>query len=181
MNKTLVQLLEEIKELHIRKAADYSSSGFYNNFIESSHLVSLFKDPVDQVFASLIGVKLSRIANLRNKGANPLNESLEDSVKDLTTYCAIWYSYIKDDKKIDEVLAGGFVGAQYNPGLNQEYHGIPRHEYINASQVCPHEELDKFATCRKCFITLGHKDRAGRYTVVNDPVTGMYYKLGSPL
>ena len=96
MNKTLTKLLDDIKELHERKAHDYSKeSDPYSNFKFAALLVAEFSNPVDQVFASLIGVKISRLSQLLG-GKEPNNESIEDSFKDLTTYCALWTSHYVD-------------------------------------------------------------------------------------
>lgn len=94
-NTDLLELLEKINIVHEKKADDYSSEGFYANFEEAANLVKLFKDPTHQVFAALIGVKWSRIANLLNKGVEPNNESVADSFLDVTTYSALFASYIK--------------------------------------------------------------------------------------
>ena len=91
------KLLEEIKALHARKKADYAQGGNpYSNFERAGEIASWFQDPVDRTFATLIGVKLARIAELTIPGRKPNNESLDDSFVDLTNYCAIWTAYRRD-------------------------------------------------------------------------------------
>lgn len=97
-NPTHTALLDEIKALHSRKAADYArGSDPYSNFRYAGAVSAPFTDPVDRVFATLIGVKLARIAELRTPGRAVRNEPLDDSFVDLTNYAAIWASYQRDE------------------------------------------------------------------------------------
>jgi len=91
-NPTHAKLMDEIKELHDRKNSDYAQKGNpYSNFERAALLAAMFKDPIDQVFATLIGVKLARLGQLLSSEKQlPKNESIEDSFKDLTNYCGIW-------------------------------------------------------------------------------------------
>lgn len=89
-NPHFTKLLEEIRELHDKKSRDYAESdNVYSNFEYAANVAGV---SVDQVFGVLIGVKLARILNLLS-GKTPLNESLLDSFRDLTTYCGIWTAY----------------------------------------------------------------------------------------
>jgi hypothetical protein len=97
MNKTFEKLLDEMKELHNKKAQDYAQEGNpYSNFERAAELSSWFNNPVDRVFAALISVKLARLAELRNTNKTPNNESVNDTTKDLTVYCGLWHSYVED-------------------------------------------------------------------------------------
>ncbi len=83
-------ILRDCIELHERKSHDYAKSGDrYSNFRFAARLSRGFTDPVDRVFATMIGIKVARLQELLN-GKSPKNESLADSFKDLTTYSAIW-------------------------------------------------------------------------------------------
>lgn len=96
MNKTHAILLREIAALHEKKASDYAASGDpYSNFRKAAQIAEGFHG-VDAVFATLIGVKIARIAELTQPGRSPKNESLDDSFVDLTNYCAIWASFRRD-------------------------------------------------------------------------------------
>lgn len=93
-NETFNSLLDDIKELHNAKNHDYAQDGNpYSNFEFAALIVREFTDPVDQVFATMIGVKLARLGQLMGHGKVPNNESITDSLRDLTTYCGIWTAY----------------------------------------------------------------------------------------
>lgn len=97
-NPTLRLILENISQVHDKKSDDYSSDGPYENFERAAEIAKWFDDPVDKVFAVLIGVKLARLATLHNKKGQPNNESVLDSHVDLDTYAVIWHAYRKDQK-----------------------------------------------------------------------------------
>ena len=61
----LITLLESVKSIHIKKNQDYATeSNPYSNFEFAARLSEDFKDPVDKVFVTLIGVKLARLSVL---------------------------------------------------------------------------------------------------------------------
>lgn len=94
INKELLELLDKIKIIHEKKAADYTSGeNHYENFERCALVSDWFRKPIDRVFSTLITVKLARLASLLGKEGKPNNESIEDTFLDLTTYCAIWSSY----------------------------------------------------------------------------------------
>lgn len=81
-----------MEDLHERKNHDYASDGNpYSNFEYAAMVSKDFTDPVDRVFATLIGVKLARLQEL-TKGKVPNNESVNDTYLDLANYAAIWAS-----------------------------------------------------------------------------------------
>lgn len=122
MNPTHANLLKEIAAIHAKKAADYATeSDPYSNFSFAASLAEKFTDPVDKVFATLIGVKIARIAELTQPGRKVNNESLDDSYVDLTNYSAIWTSYRRDRKKV-----------------GSEPIGPPTHPYPEAAFDEPH-------------------------------------------
>jgi hypothetical protein len=91
INETFNKLMDEIKELHNRKNHDYASDDNpYSNFEFAAKIVEQFTNPVDQTFACMIGIKLARLGQLLGKGKEPNNESVRDTMRDLTTYCGIW-------------------------------------------------------------------------------------------
>lgn len=96
------QLMAELKELHESKAHDYSEEGNpYSNFVFVSTLISKFTNPVDVVFVTLIGTKLARLSVLLGK-KEPRNESIDDTLRDLTNYCALWTSFHRDQARVME-------------------------------------------------------------------------------
>ena len=88
----LVKTLERLKELHIRKNQDYTgeSKDPFFNFHVAGFLTSIFRRNPDKVYATLVGVKLGRLAALLNSDKEPNNESILDSFDDLIVYSAIW-------------------------------------------------------------------------------------------
>lgn len=86
-----------MREIHARKNADYSRApeggSAYSNFLFASTVAQGFTNPMDRVFATLVGIKLARIQELTRPGRAPQNESLEDSFLDLAVYTALWASY----------------------------------------------------------------------------------------
>jgi hypothetical protein len=87
-------LTEALAELHDRKVQDYASTGDpYSNFKSAADVVAGFSNPLDQVFAALIGVKLARLRELTQPGRTPNNESVQDTRRDLANYALIWASY----------------------------------------------------------------------------------------
>lgn len=87
------ETLRMMKDIHESKNADYSTEDNpLQNFDVSSILVSFFKNPKDQVFASIIGIKLGRLAVLLS-GKTPNNESINDTFIDLANYVILWKCY----------------------------------------------------------------------------------------
>lgn len=85
--------LARMKAIHERKSKDYAEDADpYSNFKFSSLLVKQFADPLDQVFAALIGVKIARLGQLLGLGKVPNHESINDTLIDLATYTTIWAS-----------------------------------------------------------------------------------------
>jgi len=96
-NPTFLRLIEQIAEVHNRKNADYArADNPYSNFEFAGQLAAEFSDPTDRAFAILIGVKLARLGQLLGHGKTPQNESIDDTMVDLTTYAAIWTSWRRD-------------------------------------------------------------------------------------
>lgn len=94
MNPRFDALLERMADIHERKAHDYAQrANPYSNFEYAATVSGRFADPVDRVFATMIGIKLARIAELTSAGKAPQNESVRDSFDDLATYAALWASY----------------------------------------------------------------------------------------
>lgn len=110
------RILNEMENIHRLKSYDYAQqSNPFSNFERSGLIASWFKNPVDIAFASLIGVKLARLAELSSSNKTPNNESVADTHLDLATYCALWAAYKKSQYnqtiqkgiKITEQAMGG--------------------------------------------------------------------------
>lgn len=102
MNQDFINLLDEMKEIHERKSHDYAKeSDSYSNFRESATIAGV---DVPTSFFVLIGTKISRLRNLIASGKNAKNESLIDSAKDLTVYCALLTSFlVKEERDLRDV------------------------------------------------------------------------------
>jgi hypothetical protein len=93
INPKYDRIVRDISALHERKVHDYAAStNPYSNFEFAAAVAKDFADPVDRVFATMIGIKLARLAQLRS-GKDPLNEPVADTFKDLANYAVIWASY----------------------------------------------------------------------------------------
>ena len=87
----VIETFDRLKKLHDDKSADYSPEGDpFFNFNEAEHISTLFDGDRDKVFATMIGIKLARLAVLLNSKKAPVNESILDSFDDLMVYAAIW-------------------------------------------------------------------------------------------
>lgn len=87
-------LLGVLRDLHDAKAHDYAQAANpYSNFEYAAAVSARFTDPVDRVFATMLGIKLARLAELTSTGKTPQNESLQDTRRDLANYALIWASY----------------------------------------------------------------------------------------
>lgn len=105
-NKVFNKLMDEIKELHDKKNQDYAEDDNpYSNFEYAAHLTKQFSDSVDQVFASIIGIKIARLGQLLGRNKNPKNESVRDTMRDLTTYCGIWCCWRNNETIEDKIKA----------------------------------------------------------------------------
>src|SRR5689334_12892679 len=87
------ELVDIMKAIHDMKSHDYASlENPFSNFEEAAELIELFQKPIDQCFAGIIGIKISRLGQLLN-GKEPKNESIEDTFIDLANYVILWASY----------------------------------------------------------------------------------------
>lgn len=127
--------MDSIKELHEKKNHDYASDNDpYSNFEYAASLLVGFTDPVDQVFVAIIGIKLARLGQLLGQGKEPNNESVEDTMRDLTTYCGIWtarridnspFNLVKKDMKDETRELANLLMVKLTP---EEFKGWDRKE-----------------------------------------------------
>lgn len=96
VSETFMKLLDQMKAIHVKKSDDYAAKDPYDNFERAAVIASWFDDPIDKVFATMIGIKLARLAVLKNAKREPNNESVADSHLDETVYSAIWAAYERD-------------------------------------------------------------------------------------
>ncbi len=87
-------ILKRMLEIHERKGHDYAQEeNPYSNFERAAGLAGWFSDPVDKVFATLLGIKLARLAELLGQGKEPKNESVDDTQLDFDTYAVLWHGW----------------------------------------------------------------------------------------
>lgn len=75
-------IIEEVKQTMFRKGNDYSNTDRLSNFKLAGGIIGL---SAQQNCLSLIATKVARLGVLL-QGAEPNNESIEDSMLDLTCY-----------------------------------------------------------------------------------------------
>lgn len=80
--------------MHVKKQADYSRQGEFDNFELTAHITGL---SVEETFLAQLGNKMARIKSLRQKDGPPNNESLQDSRYDLAVYAAMYFAYFLED------------------------------------------------------------------------------------
>ncbi len=86
------QALEKIKEVHAKKAKDYTDEREFGNFEDAAKHANI---SVHSVIETLIGTKESRRRNLEHSQTQPVNESIEDTLLDRAVYCLIRYAHYK--------------------------------------------------------------------------------------
>lgn len=97
--KEVIDALDEIKILHKLKNDTYANEdNSFLNFDIQEDIIKRFNSDRDKVFASLISLKLARIANILN-GANINYESVLDSFNDLATYSLLFKADVMRRKK----------------------------------------------------------------------------------
>jgi hypothetical protein len=123
----LEQIFEKCLKLSMSKRQDYTTNSKvdnHENFKRSAEIASWFKHDKDKSYAILIGTKLARLGALLSSGAEPNNESIEDSFVDLINYCSLWLERISEEKdlnsfveqKVESYISGHiFLGGE---GLN---------------------------------------------------------------
>lgn len=87
------EFLESGKKIMVAKRHDYSDGSIWQNFERQEMVAEWFKNPRDKVYATMLAVKLARLAVLLSTAnKEPNNESIEDSFRDACNYIALWAS-----------------------------------------------------------------------------------------
>jgi hypothetical protein len=98
--------LEGNKKILLSKRHDYTSGDIWENFHRSAAIAEWFGIDRDKAYVILIGTKLARLATLLSNDKYPLNESIEDSFRDLTNYCALWATDVITGRMLDTSRLG---------------------------------------------------------------------------
>lgn len=135
-------LLSEMADTHDRKSHDYASNDNpFGNYHFAGKLALLFShSPEDAGFVGRLGEKLFRLANLEASGKIALNESIEDTERDIAVIAALWMAdrrqrRLTRQRNIDafkaEMLKGEWSGimpqaetadpSERREGLNPQY------------------------------------------------------------
>jgi hypothetical protein len=87
----VIRTFENAIELHKKKNQDYTGGriDLFFNFNVAEYVATLFASDRDRVFATMVGIKLARLAALLELG-KPNFESVLDSFDDMIVYTAIW-------------------------------------------------------------------------------------------
>ena len=110
------KLLQEMSDTHNRKSHDYATNDNpYGNYHFAGMLANLFNDSRDAGFVGRLGEKLFRLANLENRRVNPLNESVEDTEKDICVIVTLWVASRRERRNREEPERGESGGIRYNP------------------------------------------------------------------
>lgn len=92
-------LLKEMAETHDRKSHDYASDDNpFGNYHFAGKLSQLFTNPDDAGFVGRLGEKLYRLANLENSGKVAINETIEDTERDIAVIIVLWMADRKDKR-----------------------------------------------------------------------------------
>jgi len=87
------EILERAMSLLVSKGQDYTSdvkTSQFENFERAALISSWFIRDEDKVYATLIGIKLARLASLLNRRVNPNHEAVDDTFVDGSNYFALW-------------------------------------------------------------------------------------------
>jgi hypothetical protein len=95
---TFYELLDEMADLHRKKSHDYASNDDpTGNYHFAGRVAGMFAySPNDAGFAGRLAEKLYRLANLEKAKKTPLNESVEDTEKDIAVITVLWMADRKD-------------------------------------------------------------------------------------
>lgn len=130
MNKEFLEIINRSIEIHQKKNDDYTSGDVDENFNRMTEIQSWFKNDIDKTFATMIAVKLARLATLLNKSTSPNFESIEDTFVDLVTYAGLWGGNYKR-RKLN-------TGAIYE---NHEQHEMIAKAYLESLHEKPIEVI----------------------------------------
>ncbi|SRR5260221_14608129 len=100
-SKEYLKLLEDMASLHQRKSAGYvgSNPDVWSNFRECADFGI---DPIDGIITRMSD-KWSRLKSLfKNPSNDQVNESIEDTLMDLSAYSLILICMLREEKLIDK-------------------------------------------------------------------------------
>lgn len=91
---TFAEAVAAMARVSESKSHDYAQAGNrYSNFEFAAQVADEFPDGPDRVFATMLAVKLARLAELLNQQKTPKHESVEDTFLDLCNYGVLWWTW----------------------------------------------------------------------------------------
>jgi hypothetical protein len=102
---TFTDATAQMARVHDAKSHDYAKAeNRYSNFEFTAQIADAFPDGPDRVFATMMGIKLARLAELLSQQKTPKHESIEDTFLDLCNYGVLWWTW--RSKQNDNTLSG---------------------------------------------------------------------------
>jgi len=92
----LEKQFQRIREVQLSKGNDYANEDRLSNFKLAGSICGL---SAEQNCLSLIATKVARLGVLLNSDIKPSNESVDDSVLDLTSYALLLAMILEDKNK----------------------------------------------------------------------------------
>ena len=90
-SQVFYRLLDEAADTHNSKSHDYARNGDpFANYRFAGMMSRVFNNEDDSGFIGRIGEKIYRLANLENGNKEPMNESVEDTEKDIFVIVGLW-------------------------------------------------------------------------------------------
>jgi hypothetical protein len=152
-SKHFSELLAKMQEIHDKKSHDYAKdSDPLSNFKFSADTVKHFNNPIDQVFAGIIAIKLSRLSELLN-GKEAKNESTTDTFIDLANYTILWAAYyLENQDKVQGINLGNHPPFESDMLIGIDYSRINR-DMTNSIR----QPVDGLYGCPKCVFSTKSK------------------------
>jgi hypothetical protein len=141
------KILGEMADIHDRKSHDYASDKDpFANYHFAGKLALLFShSEQDAGFVGRIAEKLYRLANLEKSQKTPLNESIEDTEKDICVIVALWVASRRERRKANQynqINKGLGAQATYRGADNPEQLKQPQNQEKNYKN--PDNNLNRF-------------------------------------
>lgn len=94
MSLSFTEATQQMARVHAAKSHDYAAdTNPYSNFEFSAAIADQFPAGPDRVFATMMAIKLARLAELLSQHKTPKHESIEDTFLDLCNYGVLWWTW----------------------------------------------------------------------------------------
>ncbi len=149
-------ILKRSIAIHLKKRQDYTSNPDENpnENMERANIIASWFPEEYKSFASIIGIKLARLAVLLSNNREPANEPIDDTFLDDITYTAMWYAYWKSKQK-ETIIENGQQEFVFN-------------DRDTGSSYCSHDYVNLNRKCGNCNDTVSWKAIHNWYTLDQD-------------